>query len=36
MNGVSVDGAADRDNHDDCNDKITGDIHTTEHTGAYM
>ena len=35
MNGVSVDGAADRDNHNDDNGKVTGDIRTTEHTGAY-
>jgi len=35
MNGVSVDYAADRDNHNDSNDIITGDVRTTEHTGAY-
>jgi hypothetical protein len=29
MNGVSVDGAADGDNHNDGDDKNTGDIHIT-------
>jgi len=29
MNGVSADGAADRDNHNDGDDKNTGDIRIT-------